>query len=203
MTTNTSARATLIFIALTLLGSSFAAHADESKNGPLFGYSPKGKWIVGGKIANVDPNIAEIRDADATGIVLGYEFAKAIGGEGTSTVELEYLTTDKILVNVLDPNMTTYESDIVNLFFTYRSPGRVYFKVKGGVSYVDRMVNNNVGGLLTPDGQLLLSEEDISFAAGIGLGFRVNEYGVVEVEYSQDSGESNVGILGVNAFLQF
>ena len=164
---------TLTLFTVVTLSFSLSAFADEARNGPLFGYAPKGKWIIGGKIANVDPNIDALGDADATGIVLGYEFAKAIGGEGTSTVELEYLTTDKILASVLDPNMTTYESDILNLFFTYRSPGRVYFKVKGGVSYVDRTVNNNVGGLLTPTGQLLLSEEEVSFAAGLGLGFRI------------------------------
>ena len=194
----------LRLLILLLLGPlASPAMADSRRDGPLFGYSPKGQWIIGGKIANVDPNIADVRDADATGIVLGYEFAKAIGGDGTSTIELEYLKADETIVSELDANMTTYEADIVNLFFTYRSPGRVYFKVKGGLSYVDKSINNLSGGLLTPSNQLLLDQEEVSLAAGVGLGFRVTDNGIVEIEYAQDTGDSNLGILGVNGFIQF
>jgi hypothetical protein len=45
--------------------------------------------------------------------------------------------------------------------------------------------------------------EEVALAAGIGIGFRINEYGVIEVEYSQDASELETSILSLNAFLQF
>ena len=43
----------------------------------------------------------------------------------------------------------------------------------------------------------------IAIAGGLGLGYRVKDLGLVEVEYSGDTGDSSIGILGVNALLQF
>jgi len=140
----------------------------------------------------------------ATGLVLGYEFDKAVG-EGTSTFEIEYLSGEEQQISSLSgvgtiPNtgqarFGTYEADVINMFFTYRSPGLLYYKIKGGLSYVDL----NVSPLSLLDRDF----EDVSFAAGIGLGYRIDDLGVVEIEYSQDSGEADVGILGLNALLQF
>ncbi len=190
----------LVLLGLACPQLSFAA--EPSKNGTFFGHSADGKWIIGAKIANVDPNIAEVSDADGKGIVLGYEFARPVGDNGSSTVELEYITTDATPLSLFDPD-TTYESDIVNLFFTYRTAGRVYFKVKAGLSYSDRTINNAPLGLLTDSGEVLFGGEEVALAAGLGFGLRINEYGVIEVEYSQDASDLDTGILGVNAFLQF
>ena len=83
----------------------------------------------------------------------------------------------------------------MNAYFTYRSPGTLYYKLKGGLSYVDL----NVAPVTLLDRDF----EDISLAVGIGLGYRVGELGVVEVEYTQDSGDADLGTLGVNGLLQF
>ena len=200
-------KAFLITTALLAIALPNTLLAQQSKSGPLFGYSADGKWIIGAKVANVDPNIAEVPDAEGVGIVLGYEFARPVGDGGSSTVELEYIQTDETAVSALDSLLgtsgTTYESDIVNLFFTYRSPGKLYFKVKGGLSYIDRSIKNAPFGILTNSGEILVAGEEVALAAGIGIGFRIKEYGVIEVEYSQDASELETSILSLNAFLQF
>lgn len=185
------------------LGFSSGAFAEE---GTFFGHEADGKWIIGVKAANIDPNMPDTKDATGVGIVLGYEFAKAVG-KGTSTFEIEYLSGDEGQISTVNELATipstgqaprlfgTYEADVINMFFTYRSPGTLYYKVKGGLSYVD--LNASPVTLLDQD------FEDVSFAAGIGLGYRVSDLGVVELEYSQDSGDADVGILGLNALLQF
>ncbi|MDG1904780.1 MAG: hypothetical protein P8I38_04065 [Arenicella sp.] len=48
-----------------------------------------------------------------------------------------------------------------------------------------------------------MAGEEVALAAGIGIGFRIKEYGVIEVEYSQDASELETSILSLNAFLQF
>ncbi len=202
---NTSLQTSLLAIALLvctpLLGT---AHAAESNGeGAFFGKSAEGKWIIGGKVANIDPNIADVSDADGVGIVLGYEFARPVGDNGSSTFELEYITTDTADLTPFGPSFGQYETDVVNLFFTYRTAGKLYFKVKGGLSYVDRNVLGAPFGVLTDSGDVLAGGEDVSLAAGLGFGLRVTEHGAIEIEYSQDSGNIDNGIFGVNAFLKF
>lgn len=196
-------RARTLCMAVVLLASPhFLLAAEASKDGTFFGHSADGKWIIGAKLVNVDPNIPEVSDADGMGVVLGYEFARPVGDNGSSTVEIEYITTDATPLSLFDPD-TTYESDIVNVFFTYRTPGRVYFKVKAGLSYIDRKISNAPFGLLTNTGEVLFAGEEVALAAGLGFGLRINEYGVIEIEYSQDASDLDTGILGLNAFLQF
>jgi len=80
-------KAFLITTALLAIALPNTLLAQQSKSGPLFGYSADGKWIIGAKVANVDPNIAEVPDAEGVGIVLGYEFARPVGDGGSSTVD--------------------------------------------------------------------------------------------------------------------
>ncbi len=185
------------FISLTFLfACSFsAAHAQDDNSGPFFGKSAPGKWIIGVKAARVDPNVEQVDDADAVGLVVGYEFAKTIGGfGGTSSVELEYLQSDT--TPTLTGSGTSYDAEVLNLFFTYRSPGTLYYKFKGGLSVATFEVNSVIPGLIE-------DSEDVSLAAGIGIGLRIQDRAFVELEYSQDTGESDFGILGLNALLQF
>lgn len=163
----------------------------KSNSGTFFGKEAKGKWIIGVKAGQVNTNVEEIDKADTVGIVLGYEFDKPIGNlGGTSTVELEYLDadeTDLFGVGIYDP-------DMLNLFFTYRSAGDLYYKLKLGLSYSDILIQSP--GVNT-------FSEDVALAGGIGLGYRFGDYGVVEVEYSQDAGYNDLGIFSMNALMEF
>lgn len=198
----------LIFAAACLtMNSSFAA---DDKSGPFFGNKAAGKWIVGLKAANIDTNVPDAKDTTGIGVVLGYEFAKSVG-DGTSSVELEYIIGDEqdvvdlggigpiadtLIVNgARTPVRGSYEADIINLYFTYRSPGDLYYKFKGGLSYVDLNVS--------PEIVLDRDYEDASLAAGIGLGYRFLDRGAIELEYSQTTGDADIGILGLNGMLRF
>jgi len=200
---------------LKLIGSLFVAaasltlnppYAADDNSGPFFGKKAAGKWIVGIKAANIDPNFADAKDTTGIGVVLGYEFARSVG-QGSSSVELEYIVGDEQDINqvagvgpippigVSQQISGSYEADVLNLFFTYRSPGDLYYKVKGGLSYVDLNVS--------PEIVLDRDFEDTSLAAGIGLGYRFQDRGAIELEYSQDSGDADIGILGLNGMLKF
>ena len=162
----------------------------DDGSGPFFGKEAKGKWIVGLKAAKIDNNFEDIKDADAFGIILGYEFDRPVGANGTSTVELEYLSGDETDL----AGIGEWEADILNLFFTYRSAGDLYLKLKLGLSYSDINIDFPAFGE---------DNEDVSLAGGIGIGYHIGDYGVVELEYSADSGDNDFGILGLNALLEF
>jgi len=185
------------------INPSFAA---DDNSGPFFGKKAAGKWIVGIKAANIDPNVAEAKDTTGIGVVLGYEFAKSVG-DGTSSVELEYIVSDEENISQVAgvgpiPSFGatqrisgSYEADILNLFFTYKSPGDLYYKIKGGLSYTDLNVS--------PEIVLDRDFEDVALAAGVGLGYRFQDRGAIELEYSQDAGNADIGILGLNGMLRF
>ena len=179
----------LLSLMLLAVSVSNTAHA-AGNDGTFFGNKAKGKWLIGVKAAKIDNNLEDLEDADGLGIILGYEFDKPIGDNGTSTVELEYVQADDTDLF----GFGTYDADILNLFFTYRSAGTLYYKAKGGLTYTDIRID-------TPG--LVDSFEDVSFAFGIGLGYHVGDLGVVELEYSLDTGDSDLGMIGVNALLEF
>jgi len=181
--------AALCIASLSIHSVAFAAERDHG--GTFFGKNAPGKWIIGLKVANIDPNEDEVQDADGLGIVLGYEFARSIGGGGSSTFELEYIDGDDEGAG----DFFEYDANILNAFFTYRSAGTLYFKLKAGLTYSDVSVNSILGEEF--------DNEDVALAAGIGLGYRVLDYGVIELDYSQDSGDNELGIFGINGLLEF
>ena len=164
--------------------------AQAQSDGPFFGQEAKGKWIIGVKAAKIDNNVEQIKDADGIGIVLGYQFDRAVGRNGTSTIELEYISGDDTDLQ----SIASYDADILNLFLTYRSPGTLYFKAKAGVSYSDIEINAPA---------FRTTNEDVALALGLGIGYHIGDYGVVELEYSADSGENDLGVVGLNALLEF
>lgn len=183
----------LSIITALLLAISFTANAEQRKanSGKFFGNDAKGKWLVGLKAAKIDNNLEEIRDANAVGIILGYEFDRPVGSSGGSgTVELEYLNASETSYI----GIGSYDPDMLNLFFSYRSAGDLYFKLKVGGSYSS--IDIDLPGV---DG----NSEEFSLAGGIGLGYRIEDYGVVELEYSVDTGENDLSVLGLNAILEF
>jgi len=180
---------TVAIIALLASGASPVAAQRSDSYGPKV--SIAGKWVIGAKVANIDPNDENIRDSRGAGIVLGYEFDKEILG-GKSAFELEYISGEEEDFN--SGFIGTYEADVLNAFFSYRTGGNVFFKIKGGLSYVD--IETSVPFF---DDDF----EDVSLAVGVGVGYRFNDYGIIEIEYSQDSGDSDLGILGLNGLLTF
>ncbi len=177
--------------AFALIATNTAQAQNEMNDGPFFGKEAPGKWIIGAKAGKIDANSELVDDADAVGVVLGYEFARPIGNlGGSSTIELEYLKGDETPIS----GFGDYEVDMLNLFFTYRSAGKLYFKAKAGASF-------STVTLTTPGFEQ--DVDDISIAAGFGFGYRVGDYGVVELEYSDDTGDTDLGVIALNALLEF
>ena len=189
MTTNIKHR---ILITTALLLLSFGTSTLAADNGgTFFGKEALGKWIIGVKAGKIDPKIKSIDNADTIGIVLGYKFARSVGGNGSSTFEVEYLTSDQSAIN----DTFVYEADVINGFFTYRTAGDLYLKLKAGVSYADIVVK----ALGDPNTDF----DEVSLAGGIGLGYHIGDYGVIEVEYQTDVGTPDLGIFSVNALMEF
>lgn len=181
----------LVMALFLTFSSSVDAQQRKANSGKFFGNDAKGKWLIGLKAAKIDNNLEQIKDANAVGVILGYEFDRPIGSSGgSSTVELEYLNaseTDYVGIG-------TYDPDMLNLFFTYRSAGDLYFKLKLGGSYSSIDID-----LPAVNG----NSEVFSVAGGIGLGYHIEDYGVVELEYSVDTGDNDLSVLGLNAILEF
>ena len=45
--------------------------------------------------------------------------------------------------------------------------------------------------------------DDFSVAGGIGIGYHVGDYGVIELEYQTDTADADIGIFALNALLEF
>lgn len=166
------------------LSNASAVNAQDDNSGPFFGKNAPGKWTIGLKAASIDPNIEGISDADAAGVVLGYEFATSIGPwGGSSSIEIEYLQSDTEQFFV--GSGTSYDAESLGIFYTYRSPGQVYFKVKGGLVTNTLQVNS----VITSERRDL---ESTNIALGLGLGVRITDRALIELEYLQEAGSNDL-----------
>ena len=76
------------------------------------------------------------------------------------------------------------------LYGVFRTPGEFYFKGKAGVLYED--VEVDIPTLFSE------SEDDTGFSAGIGGGWRLNDSGSLEVEFTLIESDLNYLSLGYN-----
>ncbi len=186
-TKTTCYRAALTLFVLCMSTASFA-----EEGGAFFGKKAAGKWIIGGKVSNIDLNESFVDDSSGTGIVLGYEFAKSVG-TGKSSFEIEYIAGEE--ENINSSSIFSYEVTQLNAFFTYRSAGNVFYKLKGGLEYSEIDVR---GGSFSQN-----DFEDTSLAGGIGIGYRFNEYGLIELEYTKGSSDADIATVSLNGLLTF
>ena len=183
--------AKILSSAICLLVLCFSSSSYAAEQNKLFGKKATGKWIIGAKVGKIDSNSENINDATANGIVVGYEFDKAVGTTGgSSTVELEYLKSDETSIS----GFGDYDAEVLGLYFTYRSAGDLYFKFKGGLNYSELTYT-------TPAFDQTFNE--VSLSAGIGVGYHVGDFGVIELEYTEDTGSNDIGVYGLNALLEF
>ncbi|MDJ0957551.1 MAG: hypothetical protein QNI91_11855 [Arenicellales bacterium] len=165
------------------------AFADEE--GTFFGQDATGKWIVGIKAGVMENNTEGFGDATNAGIVLGYRFSRAIGGiGGSSSVEFEATTS----VSDGDISGTGSEWDVNTyaLFFTYATPGKVYFKGKLGGMYSD--VSSNAAGV---------GGNASGFSGGLGFGLKIGENGKIEAEYTGVTGDNDLSFWSLGGLYEF
>ena len=65
--------------------------AQANNDSPFFGQYAAWKWTTGAKAATVQKGADGFKDWNATGLVLGYEFARPIGYDGSVSIEIELL----------------------------------------------------------------------------------------------------------------
>lgn len=194
--------ANLAVAAILMLGIQTTAQAAEEPT--FFGQTADGHWLVGLKAMNVENNRGGFSDARNIGVVLGYEFARPVGVNGTSTIELEVSDT-------FDEGGIGIESDIgipseweaktFGLYFTYKSPGTIYFKGKlGGLKSEIRTRSTAVTTRFTE------KDSDGGFSYGLGLGARFDLRDTelnVELEWTGTSGDNDLNIISLDGLVLF
>jgi hypothetical protein len=179
------------------VGCQQAAFAQEQIT--FFGNPAPGQWLLGLKGMSVQNGRTGYGDASGAGFVVGYEFARPIGIDGSSSIELEYgdswddgsIDGDSVFGAPGDWN-----SESFGLYFAYRTPGTVYFMGKMGGLKSD--VRSNVPGFS-------VKESDTSFSYGGGLGLRLGRQNSfnVELEFVGSSGDNDVNMINLGGVLRF
>ena len=185
----------LPWAALGVLGLLLCPAASAQEEGTFFGQDATGTWLIGVKGGVANSNVSGFDD-DATnaGVVLGYRFSRAIGGiGGSASIELEGTTS------VSDGEFSTaagsgdWNADTGALYFTYSTPGRVYFKGKLGAMYSKVKTDNDV----------IPEEKDTSLAVGAGFGFKMTENAKLELEYASSTGDNRLGFGSLGVLFEF
>lgn len=173
-------------LALCVGGTAWA----QQEEGTFFGQDATGNWIVGikgGVLQNQDEGYG---DATNVGVVLGYRFSRAIGGIGGSS-SIEFEATTSVDDGDFSGTTSTWDADTYALFFTYSTPGTVYFKAKLG-----GMITN----LSTSTG---VSSDDTSFAYGAGFGLKLGENAKLEAEYTGSTGDNDLRFISLGGLVEF
>ena len=184
----------LISMVAGLLLVTHSAIAQEGTT--WFGQPADGQWLVGikaGQITDDDPGRS---DADVYSIVIGYQFAREVGTNGTASIEFEYFDSDDANTNSGFPG-TTWDARGYGLFFTYRTPGTVYFKARAGLLSSD--LREEVGSVR------LATSRDTSFAYGAGLGLVLGQKQNVnlELDWTGTSGDNDISLVQLGGLVKF
>lgn len=176
------------------------ASTASAQNFTWFGETADGNWLAGMKVESVGHGRRGYDDAANVGLLFGYEFSRPIGLEGTSSIEFE-LTDSFDKGDVADDSLFgvggDWQSENIALYFTYRTPGNVYFKAKIGALRSD--VTTSL------DGSPSVKEQDTSFSYGAGLGLKLGASGNfnVELEVVGSSGDNDLNMVSVGGIYKF
>ncbi len=162
-----------------------------------FGQTADGSWLVGADFGAAQIGRTGHRDTGNAGVTVGYEFSRPIGFSGTSTIEFSATTstTDgNIGFDSIYGATGNWDVDTQSLFFTYRTPGTVYFKGKlGGIQSSIRSRGTTFN----------IKEDDTSLGFGAGLGLRPWKNVTFEAEYAGASGSNDISLITIGAKIGF
>ncbi len=187
----------LLVASLLALSISSPSIADTQST-TWFGEEADGQWLAGIKFGVTENNAAGYNSASTGTVVVGYQFSRPIGEGGTASIEVELGTSETSNIGIGNEFGATgkWKTDTTALFFTYRSPGTVYFKGKAGI--LDSNINSKF-----PLGSV--ESNDANFAFGVGVGLRVGgERDVsVEAEWVGTSGDHDLNQFNLGAHMAF
>lgn len=174
-----------------------SAHTFAADEGTFFGQRAEGKWMIGVKVAIAQNGESGFDDGTNVGILLGYEFARPVGFDGKASIEFEGTTSTSdgdIEADSVFGTTGEWDLDTLAVYFAYRTPGTVFFKAKLGGIYSE--VNTKVGGVST-------ETDDASFSWGAGLGVRIHERFNAELEFIDDTGDTDISLISLGGNLLF
>ncbi len=142
MTTKKTFAQLLVLPAILVTLSATATEFDQPGDGPFFGETANGQWLIGAKFVsmyNSDDGIGEEESTNG-GLLLGYEFARPVW-KGKASFEFEYLPTLKKgeINGIPSSNPSIYpaggewENPLYSGYIAYRTAGRLYAKGKVGI----------------------------------------------------------------------
>lgn len=175
----------------------FSAQPAAAQNGgTFFGHDASGKWMLGVKGANIVNEADGYEDASSYGIVVGYQFSRAVGGSGSASLEFEYMTSDDGDINAGSQfgQVGEWDVDTFAVYMAYRTAGTVFFKGKLGA--LNSEIESRIAGQV-------ISEDDVGFAFGAGLGVLLGDAGLVEVEYTGVTGDNDISLITLGGSLLF
>lgn len=169
----------VVLFAVLLLFSQSSIAADSS-------------LYFGIKYGPMDPDWAGISSGNSVGIDAGYMLGDLFGvGEyATFAIEAEY-TTVVSKGNAYVPG-GEWDINTLALYFVVRSQGEIYGKLKGGFIREDASVN-------LPGFADSATETDQS--GGIGIGWRLDQIGLVELELTGI--EKDINYLSIGYYHRF
>ena len=185
-------------LAGSLIAVSSMSMADSETT--WFGEVADGEWLAGVKLGAIHPQISGYQTAPTAALVLGYQFSRPIGDNGSSSIELELGGSGNADITSAAVSGTVGDFDVsfAGLFFNYRSPGTVYFKGKAGMLGT-RINSRTVSGLET-------TSTDTSFAIGLGAGVRLGgDEGrtSIEAEWVATTGDHDINYYNLGANIEF
>jgi len=182
-----------LLIAFTLLPA-LSASAQEGTT--WFGDTADGRWLAGikyGQATNDDPGY---QDADAYTLVLGYQFAREVGVNGSSNLEFEYTDSDEADRNTGFAG-DNWDLRSYGLYLTYQTPGTVYFKGKLGLLYSEISSEANNVKLESKD------DANIAYGAGVGVVLGANQNINLELDYTASNGDNEISLVNLGGYITF
>ena len=177
-----------------LAGLAGTAHAQSGTT--WFGDTADGQWLMGIKVGSLQNNEPGFSDVDSATLVLGYQFSREVGTDGTSSIELELTDTDDGGLNNGIPN-SSWDAQTVGLFLNYRTPGTVYFKGKFGL--LSSEISTEANGIGLQD----FDDTNFAYGAGFGVLLGAQQNINIEVEYMGTTGDNDLDMFNVGGLIRF
>jgi hypothetical protein len=184
----------IIAMAAMLLWPAISVWAQQGTT--WFGDTADGQWLVGikyGSITNDDPGF---EDADAYTLVLGYQFAREVGINGSSSLEFEFTDSDEASreTGIAGDN---WDATAYGLYLNYRTPGTIYFKARIGILYSE--INSESNNVKLESN----SDADIAYGAGLGILLGASQNINLEIDWTGSGGDNDISLVNIGGSIRF
>ena len=182
-----------LFTSAFLLASSASFAAGQTT---WFGETADGNWMAGLKFGAAELDIEDYNRAKTTALVIGYQFSRPIGDNGSASIEMEIATSDDAKID--SPfAQGDWKINSEAVYMNYRSPGTVYFKTKVGILHNQITQQFAFGDVVSDDTAFALG-----FGGGVRLGAADNRVNI-EAEWVSASGDHDINYFSLGGVIEF